>query len=135
MITPEQLAQSGKEDALQMAVIQWAALNTLTYPQLRWLHHIPNGGMYGATLRERQIRGSKMRALGLKKGVSDLFLPWNNGTYHGLYIEMKAANGRLSTEQKEFGEFVWKNGYYFVVCYCWIEATKIIESYLKGDLK
>lgn len=134
MISPEQLAKSGTEEANQRAVFQWAALMTPTYPQLKWLHHIPNGAMFGDDVRSRQIRGARMKATGVKKGVSDLCLPVKTDNHCGLYIELKAKNGKVSEEQKEFGEFVWKNGYYFVVCYSWQEATNTIEKYLKGEL-
>jgi hypothetical protein len=82
-----------------------------------------------------------MKAMGMKPGVFDMFLPQPCGTWHGLYIEMKRPRtdkqkaGTLSTEQKEFGDFVWYNGYYCVLCYGWLEATTIIESYLKGELQ
>jgi len=43
-ITPEQLAASGSEDGHQLAIMQWCALNLNMYPELKWLHHSPNGG-------------------------------------------------------------------------------------------
>lgn len=31
------------EDTEQINVIAWADWNEVRYPELRWLHHIPNG--------------------------------------------------------------------------------------------
>ena len=32
------------EDTEQINVTSWAAWNERQYPELKWLHHIPNGG-------------------------------------------------------------------------------------------
>lgn len=32
------------EDTEQIKVIRWAAAAECRYPELKWLHHIPNGG-------------------------------------------------------------------------------------------
>lgn len=32
------------EDTEQINVASWAAWNERQYPELKWLHHIPNGG-------------------------------------------------------------------------------------------
>lgn len=133
MITPEQLA-NGTEEGEQRAVIQWAALNLSTYPQLKWLFHIPNGGMYGNTKEDRQIRGARMRAAGVKKGVFDLMLPYPVGQWHGLFIEMKKKGGKLSPEQVEFGNFIWNCNYFCVDCYTYIEAKEVIVNYLNNKL-
>lgn len=141
MLTPEKLGSTPTEDAQQMATMQWAALNTPKYPQLKWLHAIPNSGVFGNDQRTRTIRASKMKALGMKPGVHDLFLPYPNCGYHGLYIEMKRPEtetqkaGKASEDQMEFADFVWNNGYYCVFCYSWIEATNIIKQYLEGALE
>lgn len=132
MITPEDLAKSGSEDGEQAAVFQWAALHRSTYPQLKWMHSIPNGG-------SRHIaEAGKMVATGLRKGVLDIFLPWPMmGWYHGLYIEMKvekhrnSENGGLTKEQVYFKAYADNVGYKTVVCYSWRDATKAIIDYLE----
>ena len=140
MIPPEKLAGNDTEDGHQMAVIQWAALNMHQYPQLRWLHSIPNGAAFGNDKRTGAIRAAKMKATGMKPGVFDLFLPHANCGYHGLYIEMKrpkTANqtaGKVSDNQKDFYEYAMTNGYYPVYCYSWIEAVDILTKYMDGEL-
>lgn len=151
IITPEMLAASGSEDGEQSALFCWSASMCGQYPQLKWLHAIPNGG-------SRYIaEATKMVAMGLRKGVLDIFLPWpiwingipsqDNPTgrtnickYAGLYVEMKVEkrrkekNGGLTEEQIEFIEYVESAGYCCKVCYNWIEAKEVILKYLEGRL-
>lgn len=142
-ITPEQLARNDSEDGHQMALFCQAALHKQQYPQLEWMHAIPNGG-------SRDIReAAKLVGAGTRKGVFDIFLPYAiesksfeiaaDGGYHGLYIEMKAPkrrnekNGGLSKEQIDFMNYADIAGYKCVVCYTWIEAWNEIVKYLKGE--
>lgn len=135
-ITPEMLAKSGTEDGHQAALFCWAAANVAQYPELEWLHAIPNAA-------ERHIAvATKMIATGLRKGVWDIFLPCPIQTewakqYAGLYIEMKiekkrnVKNGGLTDEQVKFGKYAEAIGYYCKVCYSWTEARDILVKYLK----
>lgn len=137
-MTPEQLAKPGTEAAHQTALFCWAALNTSRWPELRWLHHIPNGGSRGDK-RSAMIRGAQLKAQGVKPGVADVMLPVKRSTWSGLYVELKrpqerpvrAGRGGVSDEQTEFGLFVQVQGFGFVVCYGWDEAARIIEQYLE----
>jgi len=127
VLTPEILAKSGTEHGEQLAVMQWAALNMKRFPELRWLFAIPNGGGRSA------IQGARLKAEGVKPGVSDLMLPVARKGYHGLFIEMKKAKilpSSVRPEQKEFLEFVLDNGYQGEVAFGWIRASQIIENYL-----
>lgn len=155
MITPESLAKSGKENAHQTALFQWAALNQRNAPELRWLFAIPNGATYGDDARSRAIRGGRMKAEGLRDGVVDIMLPVSrphnfgvptSWVYHGLFIEMKRPAERLkrdptgpwdtggvSDNQKEFMDFATAQGYKCVVCYSWLEAANEIKLYLTGS--
>ena len=108
-------------------------------PELKWLHHIPNGGGRGDSAKSAMIRGGQLKAEGVKAGVADLFLPVRRGQWPGLYIEMKKPAvkakkegilGGVSDEQKQFGDFVMAQGYGWMVCYSWREAAQAIEQYL-----
>ena len=96
------------------------------FPELSLMHHIPNGG------KRSKSEAARFKAMGVKPGVSDIFLPVARGGYHGLYIELKARDGRVSTKQKEFLESVRREGYAGVVAFSGEEASRIIEQYLKG---
>lgn len=142
MLTPEQIAKSGTEEAHQTAFFSWCAeqVHTGKYPELEWIFHIPNGGSRGNDARSAAIVGGKLKAAGVKAGVWDIFLPvpvpmFKTGGgvsnwYHGLFIEMKVGNNKLSDEQFKFAKFVGTKGYYLAVCYSWQEAIKAIEYYL-----
>ncbi len=126
-ITPEQLARNHTEHGEQAALFCWAASSGI--PELKWLFAIPNG--FYATPAQK----AKMKAEGLRSGVADIFLPMPSisdpmRNYNGLFIEMKVGNGRLSDEQRKFGEFADGNGYKFVLCYSWIAAGGAILKYL-----
>lgn len=130
-MTPEQLCKSGSEDAHQMALFAWSALEQRTYPQLRWLHAVPNGGLRSART------GAKMKATGARKGVWDVYLPvplfsFDTGAFTtGLYIEMKKPGvGRLTPEQKEFKLHLDFYNFHTAVCFTWEEARDVILAYL-----
>ena len=83
-------------------------------------------------LRRSKREAARFRAAGVKAGVSDLFLPWPRGGYHGLWIEMKALDGRPSLEQKVFIRDMKAAGYAAVFCFGAEEAEAVITRYLAG---
>ena len=113
------------EEEEQTAVFSWAEINMGRFPELRWLFHIPNGG------KRSKREAAHFRAAGVKAGVSDLFLPWPKGIYHGLWIEMKALDGRPSAEQKGFIRDMQAAGYVAVFCYGAEQAERVISHYLE----
>jgi hypothetical protein len=130
------------ESTEQINVMAWAASMTQQYPALLWLHHIPNGGSRGDTHAARGMRGARLAAEGVRKGVADLFLPAPGIGGSGLYIEMKSrekkpktekGKGGLSIEQIAFAKFVTANGFAWHCCYGSDEAIKKIKEYLAMD--
>ena len=73
----------------QAAVFKWSQLPDVRqrYPELKLLHHIPNGG------RRDPVEAKHLKQQGVKSGVPDLCLPVARRDYHGLYIEMKTETG------------------------------------------
>ncbi len=112
------------EDTEQISVMQWAEWNRNRYPELKWLHHVPNGGS-----RNKQ-EAMKLKQMGVKAGVADLCLPYPRGIYCGLYIEMKYGDGRQQDSQKEFLADMAAAGHYVATCYSAEEATAVIREYL-----
>lgn len=67
--------------------------------------------------------------MGLAKGFPDLFIPVPLGQYHGLMIEMKAENGRLSADQRKWLTYLRDHLYATAVCYSEDEAIAVIKKY------
>jgi len=85
---------------------------------------IPNGGLrYWGTAR-------KLKAEGVKPGVSDVFVARASNGKHGLYIEFKAGKNTLTDLQKEWGRLMVVENYAFAVCYSVDEAIKVLTTYL-----
>ena len=130
-ITPEQLAASGSEDGHQLAVFCWAAINLVHYPDLKWLHHSPNGGS------RHKVEAGKLKAMGVKSGWPDIILPVRICGWAGLVIELKKPgrerhkDGGLELEQIEWLDHFSKQGYQCYVCYHWEEAILKIQNYLE----
>ena len=112
------------EDTEQELVMKWARMSQGKWPELALLHHIPNGGA------RNQREAAKFKRMGVLAGVSDLHLPVARGPWHGLYIEMKYADGKLQKSQKEFLKLAADQGVYCVVCYTADDAIDIIKHYV-----
>ena len=108
----------------QCALTAWASWWRSRLPELDRLYAIPNGGQRG------KAQAGKLKAEGTRRGVLDLALPVARGGYFGLYIEMKAKDGRLSPEQRAEIAALALDGYLGLVAYGMQEAVQIIEWYL-----
>lgn len=106
----------------QIEVFRWARQWEVYVPELELLHHIPNEGKRG--------NGAILKAMGLKRGVPDIFLPaaWNG--WHGLYIEMKYGKNKPTAEQAAFMGRLAAAGYKTAVSYSAEEAKEEIRKYL-----
>lgn len=122
---PSKAKQTSEHDE-QAALIRWATLASGTMPELRRLFAVPNGGARHPAV------AAKLKAEGVKPGVSDLILLVPRHGYHGLLIEMKAAKGRLSKAQDEWLTAHAKDGYATYVCHDWESAKAVLVAYL-GD--
>lgn len=109
------------EDDEQRQLIQWCR----TDPRLQFLFHIPNENTAGIKW------GIRNRQLGVKSGVPDLMLPIPAKGYHGLFVEMKTAHGKLSENQKKWLSALEIFGYRAVVAYGWQDAKNKIVEYLE----
>jgi hypothetical protein len=89
---------------------------------------IPNGANVSDENRARLVRE------GLTAGAYDLQLIQPNRFYHGLFIEMKTDDGRVSHDQKRFKERAEAQGYKCVVCRSFDEFRAEIEQYLAASL-
>lgn len=108
----------------QRCLFQWAGYAEQQFPELKLLHHVPNGG------RRDARTAANLKKEGVKAGVPDIVLPVPMGIYHGLYIELKVGRNKTSIKQKEWIKALKEQGYKVEVCYGWIEAKEVIENYL-----
>lgn len=76
--------------------------------------------------------------MGLRSGVSDLFIYYPTKSFHGLWLEVKRNKNYSPSERKtdtwiaqeEFIRLVKSVGYAGYFCYGFEDGKNIIESYL-----
>ena len=86
--------------------------------------HIPNEG------QRSPVTAAVLKRLGLKKGAPDLIIFEPRGKYHGFAIEMKAAGGRLTPDQRMMLFELSKRQYATSCCHGADEAIKKIRLYM-----
>lgn len=120
---PRDFANSEEEE--QILLFTWANYAMGTWPELALLFHIPNGGKRSAA------EAGRFKAMGVKPGVPDLFLPVPRGGYSGLFIELKRAHGgSLSDHQRDWLDDLSVRGYKAVMCHGWEAARDALLEYL-----
>lgn len=105
-------------------LVRWVSYQIAVKPALRLFHAIPNGGA-----RSKATAG-KLKAEGVKSGVLDYMLPVARGPWHGLYLELKALDGRPTPQQTRFAQDVIAEGYAAVFCKGWSDAARALDEYL-----
>lgn len=110
------------EDIAHINVLNWFTFN---YPEYEDdIHHFAN------QRRCSVMEGRKLKRMGVKKGVSDLFLALPKNGKAGLWIELKVKGGRLEPEQKAFIEQKIKRGYAATVTWSEDEAKEVLKNYM-----
>jgi len=111
----------------QVKLFAWIKSKVQKYPKMEFIFAVPNGGM-----RSKAI-GAKLKAEGVKSGVSDICVPIPIAPYHGAWIEMKSCNpkAKASTEQKTFAKAMLKNGYQVYLCRGAENAIQSLSDYLQ----
>lgn len=113
----------GREDQEQLAYMCWVRM----YKDLsNYTIHIAN---------ERQTspaRGAKLKRMGVKAGVPDIFIMKPTKLYHGLWIELKVHPNKPTKTQLEFIENAKSEGYAAIVCYGADNAITATERYLRN---
>jgi len=94
---------------------------------------IPNGMQIAGDTAARARYMASLKAMGLRPGVSDLFLAWPSGPHHGAWFEMKKIGARApGAEQVAFLLNMHKQGYYADVCYGFDEWVHSVTRYMRG---
>ncbi|SEJ31870.1 VRR-NUC domain-containing protein [Azotobacter beijerinckii] len=124
-VAPRRWPSVDYEGMEQAALFNWLRVR---HPEAWELaYHIPNGGH-----RVKAV-AAKLKAQGVKAGVSDIKLPMARGGYFGLYIEFKATpphDASVSESQRTFLQKVEREGYLAMVCRGLDEAVQAIDAYL-----
>lgn len=85
---------------------------------------IPNGGW------RHELEAFNLKRQGVKAGVPDICVPIRTKDYAGLYVELKAIGGIVSDLQQYWIKELNNRGYLAKVCYGFLEAKKVICTYL-----
>lgn len=128
----------------QKMLLKWWLLahRGLGVPDSRLLFAVPNGAFLGGGKMGAR-RGARLKGEGLVCGVPDLFLAIPRERYaegklrnisHGLFIEMKRANGgTVSDAQKDMTELFISQGYNISICHGWQAGMIAITNYVNGE--
>lgn len=115
------------ETSEQKAFFQWICLNK----RLRHcIFSIPNEA------KRSILECQRLKSMGLRPGVSDLFIAYPTSVYHGLFIEMKAKKkgsnnyNKPTSEQLLFCDDMWTQGYAAVICNGSDMAINVTQMYL-----
>ena len=112
------------EQRQQQAIVTYLQLQ---YKNVRYCASL--GGQY------QQYHSQRTKAIktGYKKGFPDLQITEARKNYHGLFIELKTATGRMTPSQKQWIEDLNERGYLAKCCKGMDEAIQLIDWYLKDD--
>lgn len=123
----KQVERQPSEDAIQIAIMEWLALQPYKDGKLvDFFHHSPNGGV--SSFRQK----AKFKKMGTLNGFPDLQCFIARGGYHGLFIELKRKKGGVvSADQKRVLAMLNNEGYQAVVCRGLDSAVEAIEEYMR----
>lgn len=113
------------ENSIQARLFSWAWANIDLAPELELMYSIPNGS--NKSKSERAL----FQRTGLKAGMPDVALSIPSGKYHGLFIELKAAKGRISDDQRKVISQLRDQGYFVAICFSAQDAAKVVCLYLE----
>lgn len=124
-LPPKRKKRDNEESRTQMALCRWWAVAHKGFgvPE-QMLFAVPNGG------RRDVIGAAILKKEGQRNGVSDLMLAVARGKFHGLFLELKTATGRLSPAQHGFIAGATMQGYAAYTCYSYDDAVILITNYL-----
>jgi hypothetical protein len=116
------MARTLKPETLaQIAVFDWIRLHKEISP---YAFHIPNEG------KRSYFMGAILKRMGMRSGVSDIFIAIPNKTYHGAFIELKEGKNKPTNSQLQFLQDMSDKGYFTKVCFGSDETIECIKQYM-----
>lgn len=136
-LPPPKPPRKNPEFTMQCALVSWWRVACVAYdiPEfLLW--HTPNSAVYGGSEENREKMGAMLKRLGQRSGVPDMFLAvprlrLTTKGHHGLFIELKAPKGVVSTDQTAILEGLENQGFATAVCRTFEDAQNVIREYLQ----
>lgn len=116
--------RANPEHQAQATYFSILAVNERRIPMLKWVFAVPNGG------HRNKATAGRLRAEGVKSGVSDIFIPIPANGYNGCWMELKIKPNRVSEAQQEFLNAMEAHGYRTTVAWSCDELLDMTESYL-----
>lgn len=95
----------------------------LKYPRCELIYAVPNGG------HRHKLTAVKLKREGVKAGIWDITVDVPAGDCHGLKMEVKSGNNKLTKEQKKMEAAYIKAGYYCVIVRDAEEAMRCLDGY------
>jgi hypothetical protein len=108
------------EDKMQIEYVRWFKYQ---YPNIA-IHHSPNGGF------RTNFEAAQFKRMGTMAGFPDLFIMYANSSYHGLFIELKTAEGKQTEAQVAFEKKAAKNGYKYTICRDLEQFMGVVNTYI-----
>ena len=110
----------------QASLVSWWSLShkSLGVPDERLLIHIPTGPHQGV------FAASRLKRLGLRKGIPDLLLALPRHGYAALWLVFKSPCGSLTSEQRSMHVALRSSGHEVTVSRSTSHAIACIRSYL-----
>lgn len=108
------------EETIHKTVMKWVRSH---HGLDKFVLHFPNEG-------KRTCRfGKLLKDMGMRAGVSDLFIAIPRHGFCGAWIELKSKNGRVNSSQKDFLSDMESQGYFTKVCRSIEDSIEIINWY------
>lgn len=115
------------EESIQKSIIEWISIHPDIKKYSKYIIHIPNEG------KRTPRYGKKLKDMGMRPGVSDLFIAIPRKGFNGAWVELKSKSGTLSKSQFEFLKDMEMQNYCTNSCNSFEEFTIFILWYL--DIK
>lgn len=116
-----------EEDHIQYQIVCYLDVSP-RYKDVLYVH-VPNEGRGKISFNQM----NKIKALGVKAGVSDLLFFEARQGYHGLAIEVKTQTGTVSKAQRTFLANLKHRGWLTAVARSFEQAKQIIDDYFQSN--